>query len=124
MAKCNVRECKAVCCYNIWMDKKYISAFRKKIVTPIIKTMELEEERVLIFTDEDPIKNKCPFLTNEYRCNIYAMRPEVCRKFGVDINESKYLRCKYLGQQEVTTEEVINDIADKTARAIIGASEV
>lgn len=96
--KCRVNECHAACCYNIPMDKGYFSAYRKKTARPIIRFEDAQYGNVIAVTDEDWKKNKCPFLNDECRCNIYDVRPSVCRKFGVDIEESKFLRCPHLGQ--------------------------
>lgn len=100
MNKCNTRVCKAGCCYNVPMPKKLISAYRKKIANPILRIESLNDDMVLAITDNDPNKNKCPFLNKEYKCNIYPQRPCVCRMFGDErfVSVSRFLRCAYLNQ--------------------------
>ena len=100
MNKCDIKVCKSACCYNVPISKKLISAYRKKIANPILRIESLNDEMVFAVTDEDPNKNKCPFLNNNYKCNIYPRRPCVCRMFGDDrfSNVSRFLLCKYLNQ--------------------------
>ena len=89
--KCNTKVCKAKCCYSVPLDAQEHLAFADKIVNPILTVLPLDGRAVVPMTDPDPSKNKCPFLTADYKCNIYEHRPAVCRKFG----EIKELKCKY-----------------------------
>ena len=79
--KCRTDKCHACCCYNIPFEKWELERFADKIVNPVLFTMPLGIGTVA-FTNEDPAKNKCPFLRADYKCNIYECRPEVCRLFG------------------------------------------
>jgi len=88
--KCPTHICDASCCYNIPLDKMELERFSKDIVNPVIETYPIGRG-VLAITNEDPDKNKCPFLRKDYRCNIYENRPEVCRLYG-EIDE---LPCPY-----------------------------
>ena len=112
--KCNIAKCKAACCYNIMLDKKLIGAYRKKIVNPIIRDSEgFEDDKIFAITDDDPTKNKCPFLRADFRCNIYLQRPQVCRDFGDGGSKSKFLHCHILtgepGMDEREMESAIRD---------------
>lgn len=94
--KCNVKVCHGACCYNVPMDKAYLSVYRKKIVTPVIRKMDVGGNVIVPMTSEELDSNKCPFLTDNYRCNIYDYRPQICRDFGT--GKYKLLSCFYLGQ--------------------------
>lgn len=90
--KCNIKLCKASCCSNIPFDRQEHLAFADKIVNPIIQVLPLDHQAVIAVTNPNPALNKCPFLTSDYKCNIYDHRPDVCRKFG----EIPQLKCKYI----------------------------
>lgn len=89
--KCRLHKCKAICCYNIPFDKGELERFKDKIVNPVIGVVPMHGANIA-FTAEKIEDNKCPFLRNDFKCNIYNNRPDVCRKFG-EINE---LPCKFL----------------------------
>lgn len=96
MKKCNVKECHAACCYNVPMSRGYLSAYRKKIVNPILRVeSEGFDDVVIPWTNNDSEKNKCPFLRSDCRCNIYQSRPNICRIFG-DGKLSRFLNCEYI----------------------------
>lgn len=81
--KCDVSKCKASCCYNAPLPKSYIFALKNRIVNPVLELQVMEDTgQCYAITDYDPNKNKCPFLTDKCRCNIYDRRPEICKKFG------------------------------------------
>lgn len=112
MIKCNcdISVCHARCCYNVPIPKGYLSAHKKKIVNPILRVERLGEheslggENVMPFTSEDKDKNKCPFLREDCKCNIYSIRPRVCRDFGTMGDVNNYMRCSYLsGKSSVLT---------------------
>lgn len=89
---CPTNICKASCCYNVPLDAQEHLAFADKIVNQVLSLFRIDERAALAITDQDPSKNKCPFLTADYKCNIYEHRPAVCRKFG----EIPQLKCKFL----------------------------
>lgn len=84
MIKCDISKCHASCCYNAPLPKKYIFALKNRIVNPV--------------TDHNPDKNKCPFLTENCRCNIYDRRPPICKKFGN--GAEPLLTCSFLVPEE------------------------
>lgn len=92
--KCNTKICKSECCYNVPMSKSYLTAYRKKIVTPVIRLMDAGKNVVVPVTSEDLNNNRCPFLTENYKCNIYESRPEICRKYGTGTH--RLLTCEYI----------------------------
>lgn len=89
--KCRLHKCKAACCYNIPFEEGELVRYADKIVNPLKFTMPLGPGTVA-FTDEEPMRNKCPFLRSDCRCNIYDHRPRVCRLFG----EIDRLPCQWL----------------------------
>lgn len=93
--KCRLSKCHACCCYNIPFADGELEKFADKIINPIVYTESLGPA-VVAFTVEiknllDIGKNKCPFLRDDYKCNIYDNRPDVCHKFG----EIPELQCEY-----------------------------
>ncbi|MCR4847382.1 MAG: YkgJ family cysteine cluster protein [Bacteroidales bacterium] len=88
--KCRLNTCRACCCYNIPFMNGELERYKDKIVTPVLFT-EPMGPAVVAFTAYDPMLNKCPFLRDDYKCNIYENRPEVCRQFG----QIEELPCKF-----------------------------
>lgn len=89
------------CCYNVPIPKSYFTAFKNKIVTPFDSAVGIGDlpkmgKDVIIPETKD---GRCPFLTEKNRCNIYSVRPWICREFG----ESKepLLRCSILEGKEI-----------------------
>jgi len=84
----DIEKYQAKCCYNVPIPKNILSKFEDKIVNPIIATKnlgfskKLGERNILPFTDLNPYKNKCPFLTATNSCNIHDDRPALCKFFG------------------------------------------
>lgn len=91
MKKFPCRRCRGQCCYNVPFKENELERFADRIVTPVIETERLIIGGVLPWTSSDVMENRCPFLTRDYRCNIYDNRPEVCRKFG----EIEQLPCPF-----------------------------
>lgn len=79
--KCRISVCKASCCYNIPFERDELRRFSDRIVNPVLFTLPLGAGTVA-FTDKNINKNKCPFLRKDCKCNIYDVRPDICRKFG------------------------------------------
>lgn len=95
--KCPVIKCMASCCYNVPFPIGFIEEHNNKIVNPIIRVIQHTKKSEIGVTDEDWEKNKCPFLRSEkdnYRCNIYADRPRLCR----DMGKIPSMKCPFLGQ--------------------------
>lgn len=86
--KCDIKRCKAACCTNVPIPKSHLFAFNKKIVRDLhgyIEDSDIPQLGGMIVrpvTDPENKNNVCPFLTANYRCNIYDKRPLVCRMFG------------------------------------------
>lgn len=108
--KCNIAICKAACCYNVPLEKGYLTAYRKKIVNPVIKMIAYADTddidgydkiktpmglaQYLMVTDNDGNMNKCPFLRADCKCNIYESRPPICRRYG--FSSERLMNCEYL----------------------------
>ena len=69
----------------------------------------------LPITDTDFHKNKCPFLRDDYKCNIYDNRPWIRRVFGTPPKgvESRLLHCGWL--EGKTTDNMMQDESDVSA---------
>lgn len=104
MIKCDISKCHASCCYNAPLPKKYIFALKNRIVNPVKEILVIDNENmkgeVMCYpiTDHNPDKNKCPFLTENCRCNIYDRRPPICKKFGN--GTEPLLTCSFLIPEE------------------------
>lgn len=105
--KCDVRTCKAACCYNVPLEIGYLSAYKRRVARPILRTIDAYDGYVMPITSEDPKKNACPFLTEQCRCNIYKVRPKVCRLYGTG---EKFLNCEFLTGVKLDTSEVVKGL--------------
>ena len=96
MKKCRVHKCQACCCYNVPFAQGELVRFADRIVTPVISVDHVFGAELPLTVEvkkqSDILRNKCPFLRADYKCNIYDNRPDVCRKFG----EIDDLPCKWL----------------------------
>lgn len=118
---CDVSKCHAACCYNVPMEKGYLSAYKKRIANKVMaigqwgdegkdayakrKMGDLGRAHYLMITDKNPAKNKCPFLRADCKCNIYENRPVICRRYGQTPNE-RFLHCGYLqGEEDMPTQQ-------------------
>ena len=105
-------KCKACCCAPTPMPKEIFERNRDKIARLVIE--ELYFNGPLL--DEESFKNprgvlegpmvvavgepdlgetnqRCPFLTKEWKCNIYEDRPFVCREFGKESH--LMMKCRF-----------------------------
>lgn len=99
MIKCDISKCKAQCCYNAPLPKSYLTALKNRIVNPVKEIIVMDDTKMCYpITDHNPDLNKCPFLTENCRCNIYDRRPPICRRFG-DGSEP-LLTCTFLVPEE------------------------
>ena len=72
------------CCANVLM----LTSQEINIIKKYIKKHNIQAvNRNTIFN----FVNICPFLNQENKCNIYDVRPEICKKFSCDINNSDNL---------------------------------
>lgn len=107
--KCHIK-CKAECCGVCPIPSKIYDTHLDKIVNEpeSIKRLMLHE-----ILSEKPLSSslcsekieyvmpvtknlKCPFLNQDYSCNIYEDRPPVCRKFGDESHP--FLTCRWLSK--------------------------
>ena len=91
--RCDIFKCHANCCMNAPIPESYLSKYSDKVVNPVIKTVEMGnipsqggKQIIPITTLFNLLKNKCPFLRSDYRCNIYENRPQICREYGTRKN--------------------------------------
>lgn len=82
--ECVPEVCKSKCCtsilplsdYEINKIKKYI---KRNNITPHNRSNLIENK----------YKDICPFLSDDYKCEIYLMRPEVCKFYKCGEEASK-----------------------------------
>lgn len=85
--RCNARCCGVVPIpIEIWNDNQ------SKIVTQPIQVLN-EDDHILPITHI----TKCVFLNEDYSCNIYENRPDICIRFGDESHPM--LCCPYLNKQ-------------------------
>ena len=83
--KCDVSRCSAECCGAVPLSQSF-----KKY--PFVRKCEVRDfDDFFIATDENLT---CGFLDENYKCSIYEVRPNICRKFGS--GKHKLLTCDYL----------------------------
>ena len=98
--KCLIEKCKADCCYNAPIPKYLLDTYKDKIVNPVFALFPGPNipsrggRQVIPATNLlNRLRNKCPFLTKECKCNIYNDRPQICREYGTSRDKSSTLFC-------------------------------
>lgn len=97
--KCQTHKCRGACCHNIVLPVGFIESHADKVVTApisrgLVPTNPEFGPSEMVFTDPLLRNNKCPFLTRNYKCNVYADRPKICRMFGE--TDHPLLKCQYI----------------------------
>lgn len=98
--KCRTDICHGKCCYNVPFEELELERFKDKIVNKVLEVEFLPTRSNFaklpitceIKVPEDMMNNKCPFLTKDYKCNIYEHRPYICRLYG----QIKDLPCEHI----------------------------
>jgi Fe-S-cluster containining protein len=84
-------KCKAICCGCIAFDKALWERNQNKVVREPVKVLSSSDDTQVFPITKDMI---CSFLREDFYCNIYDERPDVCREYG---NESSLdMSCPYL----------------------------
>ena len=87
-SKCPERGC---CCGIIPFTAQLIEKFKDKFQVPVEKEVAAKDGIGLITKDM-----LCIFLNRETKlCSIYENRPEICRKFGIELDDRYKLACPY-----------------------------
>ena len=105
-------KCKAACCGPFPIHNELWDRLKHKAVRPIVSIKRFittvltkdfvegkidaeQAEHVFVETELDlELKcHRCPFLTYDYKCNIYEDRPFVCREFGSESHPM--MKCGY-----------------------------
>jgi Fe-S-cluster containining protein len=84
-------KCKATCCGVIDFDKEFWEIHQHKVITKPIKVIPFPDGRTIMPETES---GYCPFLNEDYHCNIYEDRPNVCREYGD--GSTPYMSCPFL----------------------------
>ena len=98
--KCLIQKCKTDCCYNAPIPRYLTDMYKDKIVNPVLgyhemcNIPEMGGLQVMPITNLlNKLRNKCPFLTKDCKCNIYENRPQICRDYGTSKDKSSTLYC-------------------------------
>ena len=91
MKKGSIFKCKNCgrCCGPFPMERKFIEQHKDKIQTTPIQVHDIGGGLVVLET----ISLKCVFLSEKFRCEIYADRPKICRMFGTGLTNEPLLKC-------------------------------
>lgn len=81
-------KCKAGCCGMVPIDRDIFNKNFHLIQKPI-KDSIIQGPTILPITED----LTCPFLSAEFKCMIYTIRPEVCKKFGDETDT--LMTCRY-----------------------------
>lgn len=108
--KCDIKRCKAQCCTWVPFRISFLEQHQDKMVRPVLALVTDDREpnigKPITFVEEitkdgkeynyvDESKQTCPFLTEDYRCNIYKIRPEICKCFGTKLAEDHPFTCHF-----------------------------
>ena len=94
MNKVDIKECKAVCCGIVPIDKDIVEKHKDKLHKKAEKVADLGTVESWVY------KKQCGFLNKRYRCKIYEDRPEICQLMGSEKVDPLLLKCSYLRQTE------------------------
>lgn len=105
-------KCKACCCAPTPMPREIFERNRHRIARGLVEELYfdgpiLDEESFknpsgvlegpmvvpVGEPDEGEINQRCPFLTKDFKCNIYEDRPFVCREFGKETH--LMMKCRF-----------------------------
>jgi Fe-S-cluster containining protein len=87
-SKCKDRGC---CCGIMIFTKDFIDKHKDKIQVKDFKEIA-EGELIHLFIDD----GGCPFLNRATKvCEIYEDRPEICRRYGIDLSDNFKIACPY-----------------------------
>lgn len=79
--KCDPSVCHSQCCASILPLSDYeINKIKKYIRRNNILAVNRNADQS-VFGNEDEYVNICPFLSEDFQCNIYVHRPEICRNY-------------------------------------------
>lgn len=106
---CDISRCKAKCCYNNPLPIQFVKDNESKILNQTYGYYQqhekskqahfvtiVEEINGEYHCDTDKNPQPCPFLNLETKkCNVYDIRPQLCREFGNHTEWSNMLTCFY-----------------------------
>lgn len=86
------KECKAYCCGPVPLKKDVYARVKHKAKRPIIS--EIDDGEYIM---PDTKSRFCAFLSEDYQCQIYQDRPDVCKEFGN--SDSPLMQCPYMTKE-------------------------
>lgn len=117
--KCDISKCHASCCAWVPLNLNFIQRHSDKIQRPILAIDEVFRDKfgknIIVqcityiedipkelrasATNEkgyiDPLKQLCPFLTEDCKCAVYDVRPEICKVYGTTCEPDNSFTCHY-----------------------------
>lgn len=111
--KCDVSKCHAACCGIVPIPEKTVEKHLGDIQGPYEILPFQVEGRVVVLKKGEPV---CGFLTPDFRCAIYADRPDVCRMFGK--GPHPLMKCNFLCRISDSDKKQIENTAKKAMEAL------
>ncbi len=106
------KVCQAKCCGPVPINGPLFRANISRAQRPIKEVIDFGVD-VLPVTED----GTCVFLSNEYKCMIYEVRPDVCKKFGDETHP--FMTCAYQkADGKARTKKETKKILKQTAQKI------
>lgn len=112
--------CKGDCCYVVPFDAILFESLKSKIITQPKRLLNLQGNLILPVTDG----GRCCFLKDNFQCNIYKQRPQICKIYGIEedlpcphIDQSGKLRSKK--NRKLMQDKINSSVAGKINSLII-----
>lgn len=84
------KKCHGDCCRFVPIPKSLWEDQKKNVVRKVMFVYQHDENNIMPVTKD----LRCPFLKEDYSCNIYNVRPWICRLYGKGGHDC--LSCPYL----------------------------
>ena len=113
-SKCPDKEPQS-CCGIMIFPKEFVEKFKDKIEQGHIEIIEKEDLVTFLYND-----TRCPFLDRITRlCNIYENRPDVCKRYGIDVEKLPCLFFKPSGnRRSLASQTKMERIHDKNLKKL------
>jgi len=82
-------KCAAKCCGPVPIKRSVFNANFHLVQRPVEDLMDFVDETVIAKTAD----LTCPFLSSDFKCQIYNDRPDVCKEFGSEVHP--HMTCSF-----------------------------